>query len=129
MQQNEFKTLEKYRLQLKDEKHELERDEKKAREDKLAHYSRSPKSKEFYSIVPAFLNELPNDILIRDFLDTDRTFAVVLPKDSLLSLRAGVNLYQNVRDVISAVTYTKVRQDGFVTLEDSEGFWIALEWR
>lgn len=121
MQRSEFKTLDRYLLQLKDES----KDTKSKSEYK---------TKEFYSLVPLLLQKYP-DILVRDFLDTDGTFAVAFPKDKDFKLLDALNVYLDVAQIVADTTYLNVRNTGFLELEanlmavgecDIQGFWILL---
>lgn len=121
MNRNEFKPQPRYLLALKDEK----RDEN------------TPtllKSKEFYSIMPMFLQKYP-DAYIRDFLDTDGTFAIAFPSTKSFSLLDALNVYTDVVDTLEYTTYTHHKNTGFIEIageKDSDvppltGFWVLIK--
>jgi hypothetical protein len=108
MNLNEFKTLYEYKKSM------VEPDQ-----------TTSLKGMEFNSLVGVVLQQFPH-IKIRDFIDVDSTFAVIMSDYSKLSLREALNLYQSIRDIVAATTYSNVINEGLITLDHESGFWIQL---
>lgn len=124
MHRNEFKTLEKYLQQLSDEKAAT----KSERTVVINDY----KGKAFYSLIPLLLQKYP-DVLVRDNLHVDSTFAVVFPKYKTFYLLEALNVYLDTVDMLKEATYAEVKQTGFITLKSDDlkepeltGFWILL---
>lgn len=86
----------------------------------------SIKGREFYSLVPIILTK-HNITFIRDYLDTDGTFSVLVPSSQSFDLLSAIELFTDVRDIISRTTYTKVIDEGLIRLQDHVGFWILVE--
>lgn len=118
---HEFKTQDKYLLQLKDEK-----------QDKDA----TPllKSKEFYSLLPLLLQKYP-DAYIRDYLEVDGTFAIAFSSSKEFKFREALDLHGTLIDTLKFTTYTEVVNEGFVEIPGTRnletpplvGFWVLLQ--
>jgi hypothetical protein len=111
MQLSEFKKLSEYKATLTTMKSDK----------KLTSFA-----KEYFSLTPVILEKY-KDILIRDFIDVDGTFAVVFPKDKTPSFLEGIGLYQDLSDILSYCMYNKVTNTGFISLDDHVGFWVLLD--
>lgn len=86
----------------------------------------SLKNAEFFSLVPLVLQKY-KDIKVRDFLDVDGTFAVIVPTYVKFTLSDALDLYQSIRDVISVTTYSKIIKEGLIKdLEFKDGFWVQF---
>lgn len=86
----------------------------------------SVKNSEFDSLIPLVLRQYPG-IKIRDFLDVDGTFSVVLPKESSFSLVKAVKLYTEIIDLIKLTTYQEYVETGFIEFDFVHGFWILFK--
>lgn len=84
------------------------------------------RSKEFGSLVPMILQKFPS-IKIRDYLDTDGTFAVIVYETLNFTIYDALNLYQSVRDVVGDCTYCQVFKEGLIRdFQGFQGFWIQF---
>lgn len=113
MDKNEFKNLKDYLLVLKNE----------------SKVDTEVKTSAFYTVFSTFVKKYPK-ALFRDNLEIDKTFAIVLPKYHGLNLVETLELYLDTKDILEDATYRKVKNTGFITLEDDEnymGFWVLVE--
>jgi hypothetical protein len=125
----EFKTAERYRLFLKDEKQA--RDDKSKAKIFADTLLKSSKTEAFYSFVPLIIDKNPL-AMYRDFIDLDYTFSLVVPSSSDFKFLEVLDTFLNTVDVLEESTYLKVKNHGFVRLgseEKYEGFWILLDGR
>jgi hypothetical protein len=108
---NEFVSRSEYSSILKSERHNSNVD--------------TIKTKEFYTIVPAWIQTLGHEVKIRDFLDVDGTFAVVLP--NYQTVYNTLNVFLDTQDILKVSLYRGVKQIGLVKLDKFEGFWILVD--
>lgn len=83
----------------------------------------SIKPAHFGSLMTTALQGYGN-LLVRDFLDVDRTFAIVAKQS--FDLQDAVRLLQDVKDYIEMTTYDKVKNVGLINLNEYTGFWILI---
>jgi hypothetical protein len=113
MQLSEFKAVSAYKKEL--EQQAKDRNHKE-------HHRRCA---QFFSLMPLMLEKHKN-AQIRDNLEVDGTFAVIFKKGEGPDFVEAISLYQDIRDVSEVTTYQKVRNMGFIDLDDNEGFWVLL---
>lgn len=63
-------------------------------------------------------------LLVRDFLDVDRTFSVISQYN--FELIEAVRLLQDVKDHLEMTTYDKVKNVGLISLNEYTGFWVLI---
>jgi hypothetical protein len=88
------------------------------------------KNREFISLVPLVLRQAENTHpKVRDNLDVDGTFAVIIPSWSAnkLSFVEAINYFESVQQILVDTTYSTVDLTGLIKdLEGYQGFWIKI---
>jgi hypothetical protein len=103
---SEFKYMTEYRKTLKEEESLI-------------------KGKEFTSLVPLVLKD--KVARVRDFIDVDGTFAVLISGGMTMDFATAISTYLDVVDIVESTTYTKVENTGLIKdLVGYSGFWIKL---
>jgi hypothetical protein len=87
------------------------------------------KGKEFVSLVPLILQAQEGRLLlIRDYLEIDGTFAVIIDCYSKIGFAQALDFYQSVCEIIEQTTYSHIEQEGIIRDFGSyEGFWIKID--